>query len=141
MKIGIAAAGLAAALPLANASATQYIYAVTVTTNYGPQFNDCFSFKGAYLYIAGLAPRPLITTAAPTTPKTYYTSVATIPFVDLVGVNFAFAGSKTGNSQSGTMTAVGASSQRGSYIVTGTAVPSCPTEAKAGRNNWLRVAH
>lgn len=139
IKIGLCAAALAGAvIPLSAASAAPRIYAVTVTTNFGTQFTDCFTFKGAYLYIAGLAPKPLVTTVAPTTPKYYYTAVAGLPLVQYLNNNFAFSGFKTGDSQTGTLSAVGADAVRDSYAVSGTAVPSCPTQAKSSVNNWIR---
>jgi hypothetical protein len=141
-KIAIVTAALAAGtLPAANASAGTYVYDVTVTTSFGTQFNDCFTFKGARLFIAGLSNLPLITAAAPTKPHVYYTSVATLPLISQLGTNYAFSGVKTGDSQSGTLTAVGSSSNRDSYTVAGTAVSSCSTQARSRNNNWIHASH
>ena len=143
-KIGILALGLlaAGALPATRASAAPYIYAVTVTTNFGTSFNDCFVFKGPNLFIQGLDPTaPLVTTSAPTKPKYYYTTVASDKLLsDTGGVNFAFAGYKTGTSTSGSVEAIGADSSRDSYTVSGTAVSACPTsDTVSTAKKWFRT--
>ena len=142
IKIGVFAAGLASGiLPLAGACAAPSTYAVTVTNNQGSTFSDCFTFKGAYLFVAGLSTKALITTAAPTTPKYYYTATATLPLVQDFGATIAFSGFKTGNSTTGSLSAIGATSDRFSFTVSGTAVPSCTADARVNANYWKPAAH
>jgi len=141
-KAGIFALALAgsAVLPNAGASARTFVYAVTVTTNFGTQFNDCFSFNAGTLVVGGL-PGALVTTAAPLKPKAYYTAVANNALIKGYGVAIAFSGEKIGNDKSGSMEAIGADAGGDSYVVTGPLVTSCSADAPKQGNNWNRNAH
>ena len=142
LKLSAAALGVFATCVAAQASAAPapYIYAVTVRTNFGTKFSDCFTFNGWRLTVAGL-PGLLITSPAPTTPRYYYTAVPTDKLVAAYGGAIAFAGFKTGTQTSGGFSAVGSDVFKDSYTVHGTAVPSCTlTAAQIAANPYRRAA-
>ena len=94
-KSRVTAVVLAAAVGVFAAGASQaatYTYKVSVKTNFGTRFNDCFTFDKGVLTVAGLG--VLDYTAAPTTPVHYYTAVTPIKQSENLGFSVAFAGFK-----------------------------------------------
>lgn len=115
-----------AATCVATASKAQtYIYTVNVTGNKGTPFTDCFTFANGILTVQGLAGLQLPFTAAPTTPKYYYTAV-TNPKTSSDNYAIAFSGFRTGNNVTGKLKAVGADNYHNSYSVSGVSAPACP---------------
>ncbi len=120
------------------ASAAPFIYDVTVKTNFGTKFTDCFTFEGGTLTVAGLG--KLKYTAAPSMPKFYYTAVTSLKSAESLGATFAFAGFKKGTATSGELHAVGADEAHDSYKVTGVAVPACGAAASVAPGANYRPA-
>ena len=118
------------------AHAATYIYDVRVKTSFNTKFEDCFTFEGGKLTVAGLG--TFVFTAAPTMPKHFYSAVATFDTINNTGANFAFAGDKSGTATSGKLHAVGSDSAHDSYVVEGTAVPACSGNA-AQLNSWMQA--
>ncbi len=112
--------GLAGA---ASAAAPVYIYDVTVKTNFGTKFKDCFTFQGGNLTVGGYG--MLTYAAAPSVTKFYYTAVSPIASAQQAGFAIAFAGYKKGTQADGILRAVGSDEQKNSYVVEGKAVPAC----------------
>ena len=132
-KIRLAAIVLAAACGTVSAGAANaatYVYKVTVKSNYGPRFQSCFTFDKGVLTVAGLG--MLDYTAAPTDPSHYYTAVFSLKQAESLGINYAFAGFKTGNATVGKVHAVGADNHHDSYVIEGEAVAACPSSDSAG---------
>ena len=131
-KFGLAAliAATVGSTCVATASkAETFIYAVSVKTNFGTRFNDCFTFDKGTLIVGGLG--KLTYTAAPTDPVHFYTAVMGLQQASELGANFAFAGFKTGTPKVGKLHAVGADNHRDAYVVEGNAVASCPATDNA----------
>ena len=127
-----AVAAFAAALPVAQASASA-VYNVVVTTNFGTQFADCFTFNGSVssgtLLVGGL-PGPLAYTAAPIAgPKVYVTGISTNTLVENYGVSISFSGLKMGTPGAHTFVAIGADANHDSYTVTATQTTACGAQA------------
>ena len=123
-------AGVTFARADSDASPKKYIYSVTVHTNFGTTFQDCFSFSKTILTISGLG--KLVYTAAPSMPAKYYTAVTSVAEANSLGASFAFSGFKKGNAEQGQLYAVGADEFHDSYRITGTAVPACPPSDSSG---------
>ena len=127
-----AVAAFAAALPVAQASAAA-VYNVVVTTNFGTQFADCFTFYGtvsAGTLVVGGLPGPLNYTAAPVAgPKVYVTGVASNTLVANFGQSISFSGLKMGSTGAHTFVAIGADANHDSYYVTATQTTACGAQA------------
>jgi hypothetical protein len=131
---------LAAALPVAHASAAG-VYAVTITTNFGTQFNDCFTFYGSVtkgtLVTASFGPSyPLIYTAAPAPATKYINAVASDALFQAYGGSISFSGDRMGFQGSRSFVAVGSDAYHDSYFLSATQVSSCSVEAPVSTNPY-----
>jgi hypothetical protein len=124
-----AAVVLGAALPITNAMAAKF-YAVTVTTNFGTQFSDCWTFKGGFKGGTAIVDDlgTLIYTPAPfAEAKDYYTAVASASLYNNYGGSIAFSGLYMGMPGAITWNAVGADYAHDAYYLTATQVSTCET--------------
>jgi hypothetical protein len=139
-KSGLLAAAVvvAGAFPIGNAMAAKY-YSVSVITNFGTSFTDCWTFKGGFkggtTVVNDLG--TLIYTPAPAAEaKDYYTAVASASLYSDYGGSIAFSGLYMGMPGAITWTAVGADYSHDSYYLTATQVSTCATSAAKGSNPW-----
>jgi hypothetical protein len=128
-KSGLLAAAVfvAAAFPITNAMAAKF-YSVTVITNFGTTFSDCWTFKGGFkggtAVVSDLG--TLIYTPAPAAEaKDYYTAVASASLYNDYGGSIAFSGLYMGMPGAITWTSVGSDFAHDAYYLTATQTTTC----------------